>query len=473
VSQVEKAVSFATWGEPLNWRYGEYTLGNVSAKGFTTLHILEKVEKPEKVVVVALETLSSFEAVNSSEGFSDLEKHAREYVRKYLCGVSAEIEILPGILERREKRGNDQVYVRFRSHPEKEFKPLLLYKMFRSSVEKEASKIILDVSHGINFMPTLALEAAEECASMLAVAGAGDTVLKVYQSDPFLPGVGSQRSKVDSCMPENSEDVQRLGYNLILEKKFTPWDLSHYINYNENNSRKLLTNTAGCSLEGAESIRREYVMPILGAFRLGALVELGEIAKAFPLLDLQRIIESCIECWKNKRIVEKKIEENVLEVTSGTRFGQGFTAMLHAYAVTYGARKLLRVPLDRQGKVTEQQMSLEEIKKLRDLLKGSRIIKTIVDREVSKLEKLKQEIAKKNMSLQDWTLYRDVLQQVENEKVPMLSDDTFPRDFIGHAGFHTDVLEIRMEHDTLQVRVRPQTWEKVKKVLVEAPLEQP
>jgi CRISPR-associated protein Csx1 len=363
--------------------------------------------------------------------------------------------------------------VRFRSHPEKEFKPLLLYKMFRSSVEKEASKIILDVSHGINFMPTLALEAAEECASMLAVAGAGDTVLKVYQSDPFLPGVGSQRSKVDSCMPENSEDVQRLGYNLILEKKFTPWDLSHYINYNENNSRELLTNTAGCSLEGAESIRREYVMPILGAFRLGALVELGEIAKAFPLLDLKRIIEICIECWKNKRIVEKKIEENVLEVTSGTRFGQGFTAMLHAYAVTYGARKLLRVPLDRQGKVTEQQMSLEEIKKLRDLLKGSRIIKTIVDREVSKLEKLKQEIAKKNMSLQDWTLYRDVLQQVENEKVPMLSDDTFPRDFIGHAGFHTDVLEIRMEHDTLQVRVRPQTWEKVKKVLVEAHLEQP
>jgi CRISPR/Cas system-associated protein Csx1 len=105
VNQVEKAVSFATWGEPLNWRYGEYTLGNVSAKGFTTLHILEKVEKPEKVVVVALETLSSFEAVNSSEGFSDLEKHAREYFRKYLCGVSAEIEILPGILERREKKG--------------------------------------------------------------------------------------------------------------------------------------------------------------------------------------------------------------------------------------------------------------------------------------------------------------------------------------------------------------------------------
>ena len=368
-----------------------------------------------------------------------------------MCGVEAEIVVLPGIFDNynREEAGKR---LSFESNPRSEFLPLLTYTVFEKALEANATSIALDVSHGMNFVPTLALRAAEEAAAALAAAKIEPVKLKVYQSDPYPPGFQKlERSKEDVCKPsQDSVEPPSLRYNLILEKTFEPWDLTRYTSYEGGQVLKVLTDQKGCNLSDVQNLLKEWALPLLGAFRLGALPQLALLAKAAPLRGFRKAVESAIECWKRKRIVQKG---NTLRVVSGTRFASGFWALIHARAVLEGTRKLISA----RGSAPPEEatltpplekttVTLEELKSLKKLLEGSKVVKMLVNREISKLEDQKGQWSSKYRSEGG-------------------DNGTFKRDFIAHAGFHIDVLEVRLVGKELEIRMKSDQWKRVKEVL--------
>jgi CRISPR-associated protein Csx1 len=319
----------------------------------------------------------------------------------------------------------------------------------------------------MNFMPTLALRACEEAAAALATARVRRVELRVYQSDPYPAGIRAPpRSSEDVCKPAQGGEPPTLNYNLILRRAFEPWDLARYISYESQQARRVLTDTRGCELDGAQNLLSGLALPLLGAFRLGALPQLALLAKAAPPGELREALERAVECWKSKRGARES-GSGVLSVSSDTKFAAGFRALIHTRAVLEGARKLLgltegSVPLE------EATVTLDELKRLRDLVRGSRVVGALVNREISKLDHLRGRWAKPRSG--EWARLSE-LQLGSAPEEGRGDESVFKRDFIAHAGFHTDVLEARLAERGLEVRVRSDQWERVRKVLREATLE--
>lgn len=460
-----------TWGEPRGWRYARYVSDDKSVRDFSTLGILCERERPAKVIVVALDTLADPKIAQKADSFGKIEEPVRSYVAQFLCGAckeaDVEVHVLPGILERREEGRR----VIFESNPGSEFLPLLTKLLVEKGLEVRAklgvdvTDLVLDVSHGVNFMPVLAMRAAEEAAAALAAAEAKPVRLRVYQSDPYPLGLqGPARSGENVCKPERVDGEPTLRYNRILEKTLEPWSLSRYTAYASNQASKALTDTRNCKLreEEARDLLERWCLPILGAFRLGALLQLALLAKAAPLDGIKCTIERAVKCWKDKRGTQSADSSNDVKVASGTRFASGFWALVHARAVVEGARGLLgfggpRVELE------AATASLSELNKLKELLRGSRVVRELANREISKLDKIEKSGC---VPSDRWVLYSDV--QRERGEPAGGKGDTFERDFIAHAGFHSDVVELRMEESRLLMRVKVDEWERVKEVLRKA-----
>lgn len=483
-----KVLCVATWGDPRSWLYARYVAGDQEGAGarrdqqaagqqgevkaFSTLSILQSVEQPDEIVVVVLDTLASHGDMQRLRTFNEIEEEVRRYVKRYLCGVGAEIAVLPGVMELRA--GGKRVV--FRSDPRAEFLPILLHTLLERALRAGATDVVLDISHGLNFVPTLALKAAEEACAALAVARADQVRLRVYQSDPYPVGAAREklaRSSEDVCKPQSEpgEETPTLRFNLILERAFKPWDLSRYTLYGAGQKMVLLTDPRECGIEGGgeQSLVEEWALPLLGAFRLGTLLQLALLAKAAPAKSFESLVEKAIGCWKRKRGVS--LEGDKAQVLSGTRLGPGFTALIHAHAVLKGVSSLLGLKQEQQPALEEAAAALGELKKLKDgILKGSRIVKALVDREISKLDWIEK--TWRTCSNSEWTPYSEVQRRLLQESTPEgRSGDTFERDFIAHAGFHSEVVELRLANGRLEARVRSSEWGRVKEVLRKAVLE--
>jgi len=456
----ESILAVATWGDPSRWSYAEYISGEKRVRAFSTLSILREVERPAKILVVVLDTLADYETVEAGN-YGKILEHVERYVGQYLCGVEAEVAVLPGVYERRESDGKRLL---FESSPRSEFLPLLTYTVLEKALEADATSIVLDVSHGMNFMPTLALRACEEAAAALATARVGRVRLRVYQSDPYPAGVRApSRSSEDICKPGQDGEPPILNYNLILERAFEPWDLARYISYESQQALKVLTDVRGCELGDARNLLEGQTLPLLGAFRLGALLQLALLAKVASMDELKRILEGAVNCWKSKRGVREG-GPGTLEVSSGTRFAAGFWVLVHVRAVLEGARKLLEL-IKEPTQLGEVAVTLDELGRLKKLVEGSKVISALVNREISKLKYLEGQWLKLR-SGSGW-LRCDELQLKCGSDEGRVDESIFKRDFIAHAGFHTDALEIRLAEKELEIRVRSDQWERVNRVLRE------
>jgi CRISPR-associated protein Csx1 len=219
----------------------------------------------------------------------------------------------------------------------------------------------------------------------------------------------------------------------------------------------VLTDTRECDLGNIRELLDDVLL-LLGAYRLGALLQLDLLAKTVPIEDVEFAMRSAVECWRRKRIVNRS--EGSLEIKSGTRFSTGFYALLHGHAVLKGVKKLLGSSSDKAS------ATFDEINKLRRLMEGSTVVKVLVDREISKLKRIWEKGQEKGSLSSDWKLYADLLsEKAESEPEQEENEGMFQRNFIAHAGFHSKVVELRLKNDQLELRVRPSEWEMVKKVL--------
>jgi CRISPR-associated protein Csx1 len=452
-SESEKCLAVTTWGNPRGWWYSRYVYEELGQKfdkyGFSTLNLLMEVERPDIVLLLALDTLSSLK----ERVYNSIKKEVEDYIRSYLCVENKiAIEILPGILSSKKEAFKADLG---------DYELLALNKIFHEGLKLGGNKlrIALDITHGVNYMPVLTYSAALEAASMLAVTISREVDLRIYQADPVYLEEELRRElsrqKDDPCKPNGRAEPPELRYNLLRRRKVSPWELTRYLSYSENNASKLLTDPRDCSIKDSEILYKK-VLPLLGAFRIGALPELCILAKSLDPSFLRNIINEALQCWNSKRVVK---EGNVLELVSNTRLSEGFRALLHALALVTGVMRNLESE-SACSEARECTTTLEEIKKLRRLLNGSKVIETLVNREISKLEHIKQKICP-----DDWTLYSEY--KSNGGDISRSGNGKFTRDFIAHAGFHNEVLLLRKSspEKDLEIKIDEGQLDKVLEIL--------
>lgn len=253
------------------WRYAEYVCtllpGNpIRVKAFSTLEILKNIEQPDRVIVFASDGLAA-ELKAEWGSYRELENSARNFAEEYLCGEGVEVIILPGIF-RKSARDELAFTVDLRA-----YRLLCLYWIYRRALELasehgEGLYIAVDISHGINYMPVLAFDAAQEAAAMCSVALAKPIELRVYQADPYpqlTPEIDQKlrRSRENLCEPQDkSVDPPKIRYNLLRSVKVHPWELAKYAAYHGEGTKKLLTDPRGIpDSENVGKLLNESALP--------------------------------------------------------------------------------------------------------------------------------------------------------------------------------------------------------------------
>jgi len=454
----KKVLCVSTWGDPSQWRYADYKPDEETApafsetvSAFSTLSMLERLKKPDLMLVVVSDTLAARSGRRFSS-YEDVEEAARAYAERYLCGVEAEIIVLPGIMR---ISGSDPEY-EFKADL-RDYRTLFLYEVYSRAAKlgsTEELEIVLDISHGVNYMPALALDAVQEAAAMASVLLARAVRLEVYQADPYPMQYNGRlgRSREDPCKPSDSIKPPELTYNCIRSIETRPWDLVRYMVYHEKDpekEKKMLTDQRGLEGEITGIVKQAFMT--LGAFRIGALIQLAALVRKSNVEDVREILERAVSLWRDKRSIRE--EGNMLMIKSGTRFCEGFRALLHAHSVIMGISRLIGE--EREG------ICFSELKELKKILEGSQVTKTLVNREISKLEKLKNE---KKLS-EEWRIYSEYLKPPSREEEPGM--DVIKRDFIAHAGFYSDFIEVRLRDGEPELRVRDDRWGTIKEILEE------
>lgn len=211
------------WGDPGGWSKVSYRvpeihkvrrcrLSDVVMSGQTysykcTLGALLEAyrDKVSKSIVYVADTLAfsrhisryigSSNASSSLKSYDDIIVHVKHYINSILDDGDyinpsdrdkIEYAVLPGVGV--YKRGGNGPIAEFTGSPLNYYYGLL-FDLYTRLRKEDVDTIILDVSHGINFMPILGFNAVIEAVKLYALEKSSDVRLVVLNSDPVFPGI--------------------------------------------------------------------------------------------------------------------------------------------------------------------------------------------------------------------------------------------------------------------------------------------
>lgn len=433
----------APWGDPANWYYAEYVLEDSRERAFTSLAALAKAYTNANILIAIADTLAS-PPVNS---YNDVINSAKNYAEKFLCNLKASITVLPGVI----KQANRE----FKGSPTDYYYAML--KEILETLKKDSNtEIVLDLTHGVNYMPSLTLKAVEEAASITSLLKTlkhrREVRLSVYNSDPVIPPPNTReqltrrnRTK-HPCNPRDPK-VKPLEIKINRVLKLTCTTLN------------LISNIESLDLRGSPHIIRleqlpkehakkyvldkettqEFKTTVREAQRILKMLRYGLI----PLLlyytskrgselreKLEKTIDKAVNLWN--QAINVKTQDNNITVERYRRFDEGYRLVLYAYYVLEPLVSLV------ENQNPHPEIRIEVAKKLVEALgKTVAIIKAIHDVEISKLKKAKETSKIGNT----WTS----LSKVYSVEVKPCDLGRFIRDLLAHGGWHTEVVEVKLD----------------------------
>ncbi|MEM4687469.1 MAG: TM1812 family CRISPR-associated protein [Zestosphaera sp.] len=458
-------IAVLPWGDPSAWRYANYCYEFFCKEGFSTLEFLvySKELFPDLALVLVLDTLATRLPTQSYRSYSELVERVREYAGRYICGrdrVQTNVEVLPGVMgcggKGQVEFKADLATTRLLTLYNVYFRILDLAKCDHSGGE---IKILLDTTHGINYFSILVRESVLEAAAMVAVALGASVKVSVFNADPLPHGVNAPaRSNEDPCVPFGGGPLPRLKYNQLGEYRVYPWDLMRYFRYSSGSVDKLVSDPQGCHLDEDKLKRLLRVSKLaIASFRVGALVELAELVKGEPdfIKSASEMLERARKCWLLKSELK---QGDSCWYTSFTKLQDGLRLLLHAHAVFSGVGRVLATASEVEG------VSLKKVlRELMKLLKGSEVTIALVDYELSKVEATLSRKEKGGVTplLHEWIPYSQLMRE---EATPEFECDRpgaydlkkLERNFVAHAGFLKDALELKkLGDEDVAYRVRP------------------
>jgi|Deesub1362A_J573_1020465.scaffolds.fasta_scaffold05641_2 CRISPR-associated protein Csx1 len=198
-------VLIAPWGNPIQWEPITYEFGNYRMKSSSTLPILIESLRPERVIIFVLDTLANIKIKGKSNmeakkfsSYSDVVKDVESRVRWFLENeLAADCPNLMGMIN----SGKLKIVVvpgvgLFKNIKiEGDILDFYNYSLYELSRELPTSnmEIYLDLTHGINFMPTLLYRALNNLLGLAAFVN--DCKFIVLNSEPYPQGFSKEEKE--------------------------------------------------------------------------------------------------------------------------------------------------------------------------------------------------------------------------------------------------------------------------------------
>ncbi len=471
-----KMILIAPWGNPQKWRLARYALpeDNEGAESFSSTEYLAKKYNPDATLIIALDTLAS----GNPENYDAVRKNARSEVEKYLCNLrntvaagNIVVAIAPGII----KKGKIEV-----SGALTDFLHYTLKTLTQKLLEEEASHVIVDLTHGINFMPSLIAKNVTYAAALARVnlalkkaldSHSSNTVqvkVEYYNSDPLTttPGGDCNRSASNPCSPAGQCDPPELKINNVIVEKPGITHIYSLIDgllleaggstpgFLKPSGRVRLTSEAGKAfrtINSDEELKNlvEEAILFLKSFRHGLIPEIIQLALEHSQLPdkLRRAIEDIEGGWEQHISVDSSGEK--LFVRRALAFEKGYMILLVAYLLV---QEIWRVVEEKGATLDAAQAIMKAYESA-----GSSITSTIQNTEINKI-KSALEVSPSN---------RGEVRLADLLPGPGGSQHTgcrpedcevFKRNLIAHGGWHSCIVYLEpSQADVWQARFRLET----------------
>lgn len=449
-------VLIGTWGKPDQWKETIYKFNHISNTSKTSLLTLKEAINPDKIVIIALDTICDIvDAHDSSLSYSDIKKACEEIIREFCrenIGYEPEkIIIAPGSgsFSKMAFFGNMQDYFYiifeqlagifieiiksvFYSKNGHQYNRKVVCENSNSDEEdgpknypasNEIMEIHLDLTHGINFMPTLTYRALKELISMLEVLLKVE--FSVYNSEPYIPN-----KELEIHMIERSLKLRPLFPLEFIENQIILLECYRHDEASCEEKKEIR------ALSGGHEVGE--INTFFGSLLYGLILALIAL---FPDSEqLRHTISTALDYFHSKIIVKCGPLISVIRKVSLT---EHFGTLLKAW--------FLSSCLSMAGVQRKDEVSLSELKKINGVVfKKFPLLRNLIDNEIYSID---DKLSGK--SLPDWKLL------MMSEKDKPGSPDF--RNFMAHAGIEKNLTLVKKVNGELRLKYDPDRVDNVKR----------
>lgn len=397
-------ILIAPWGNPGGWKEVTYVFDGKNMKSKTSLEILQEVIKPDKTIIICLDTLAE-EGKNYKEVRENAERRIREYADKF--GLSNyEVLTAPGIgtFPNGIFRGDALDYYHY------------IIAKLNLNFEHSNLDIHLDLTHGINYQTILTYRAIKEMLELFSIFK--KTRFKAYNADPSSPTIADKLfiNVVEDTIPIPMPSAEKISQGRPLE----PVSLS-------SEEREVLFKN---ELENIK-INNLELSAFIGALYNGLPLALFRF---YPEKDkIEEVISTVLNTYE--KYVEVK-KEDKLKVTRKVKFGKDFKVYVFTYVIATLLKKLKLISS------RKKEVALDEIENLKEnLFKFDKRFKMRIDDD---LYTLKKDL--KEREIRNWQIYNEILGK------PIGEPNLDARNFLAHSGFERNVVEIKKKKNDILMR---------------------
>lgn len=502
-------VLVATYGNPWKfyseqgydyaWDERLYKLGTACDYSRTTLPLLYNVYNPDKVIIIVQDSVV-YEVKNINNSYENLIKSVENLFKKFLneicngkCkGLDEEklkIVVAPGIgyysnrIDEKDKNkvinigicGGLDFYGYVIS--------TLAVELIEIIKEKRPDKlqVILDTTHGINYMPVLTYRALREILSVISLTpflkqislivhntapvylpsgGGSETALNVTPinkiEESIIKYVDESENKTFAVMP-NFEAIPTMEFYKMIPineeciQKSSSINADEIKNEIENKISGLMTSFSNEYLKQEEKEQGIHIFEKLSAFA-------GSIVNGLPLVLLYTIPN--VELKNFYTDIFDKIYKNYVKVHLDSSYNRYQLNIIRLIKLTENFISLFKIltaakaltmddELVKLLKNNSNEYTLNDMKILRNkIFSINEKLSAIIDNE---LEDMKEKIQRKNpqecknlICEDDWILYACTLAGPKKE----LNEREFERNFLAHAGLERNVTCYKFDDQT-------------------------
>ncbi|MEM2165465.1 MAG: CRISPR-associated CARF protein Csx1 [Candidatus Bathyarchaeia archaeon] len=412
------SVLISTLGEPSSWDPVNYIYEGSSFFGRSILPILLDRADPRPDIAIAIILDTTVDKVVSS--YDELISEVLSKYNRFLKEIGlyenlVKFIVAPGVGRFRLAKDKD-VFFNFIGRLG-DYHPYIIYELSKIFANTDPNITIhLDLTHGINFMPSLTLLAVREIASILALTRR-NVRFKIYNAEPYIRNVTSE---LNIHIVEDSSAV--IEYDLVpLGAKGKCIPLQRYSKdyiYKEEDLRMLISK--------CEKMR----------YKLNAF--LSSIFNGLPLAlytfypdvtELESTIEKIVEIWRENISVTSDGKE--IYVKRNLSFGEDFAKLTQIWLIAKTLNLYKRI-----------EVSYEELDSLRESFFS--IFSKKIDGMISRdLYRVKEDVKKRREKCRDWVKLCAIYEEHKNFTT---------RDFLAHSGLEMNVTEVKYEGQSIMLR---------------------
>ncbi|MCY0850966.1 CRISPR-associated CARF protein Csx1 [Sulfuracidifex metallicus] len=410
----------STVGKPSEYNNAKYIYKGVEKESNFSSSLIKELEKPNVNVLIGQFTLAHENRTLSEHvSMKDLQDFSLETLKRKLQLDDYQIIVSPGVVSEYNENGSPNVLYKGDIYNFYGYTLHSLANIFLDHVKEmdnQDIEIVLDLTHGINYMGYLTFDAVSLIADVMSTKFS--VRMRVVNSDPY-----PQRPKGDPTLKitpklninEMNEDVKPSFSYPVGEGCVKSLRPSSVIP--DEKKKEVYDQVRGKQVNGGlPKVESKY---FVNSFNRGSLLSAFYFNDDFELC-----VKKAVDLFENNVILDSV---NPLIVTQRLSFTETF----QSYVIAKMLKKLHGFPNQQN---LDDGVPIDEIRKLSEIYhKSQPVLFTIINNELYSLQKV---------DLDNWTPLNKILNT---------RDDPDKRTFFAHAGLPGGFTEVRKDQ-TVRVR---------------------